>query len=143
MTETTHPNLAVLMQLDLQNLDACESIFADDFIWHYFNPMLPDLEGDHLGLEGLKGFFVKLGETTNHSFQVNLVDARPAGDELIVVQVCNRMELEDNAILEDNAVLDGNAIELDAVVVWRVVDGKIAEGWDIPAVNTVRTPQKS
>ena len=28
--------------------------------------------------------------------------------------------------------------DVDAVVVWRVVDGQIREAWDIPAVNTVR-----
>ena len=25
------------MKLDIQNLDACRNVFADNFIWHYFN----------------------------------------------------------------------------------------------------------
>lgn len=29
-------------------------------------------------------------------------------------------------------------IELDAVVVWRIVRGRIAEAWDIPSVHAVR-----
>lgn len=29
-------------------------------------------------------------------------------------------------------------IEFDAVVIWRVADGKITETWDITAINTVR-----
>jgi len=33
-------------------------------------------------------------------------------------------------------------IETDAVVVWRIVGGRLAEAWDIPAVNTAR-PQTS
>lgn len=127
MTEATHPNMSLLMKLDIQNLDACTSIFSDKFIWHYFNPKLPELEGEHYGLEGLKSFFTKLGETSNSSFQVNVIDARPVGDELVVTQVCNSMALE------------GNTIEFDAVVVWRIVDSKFTEAWDIPAVNTVRT----
>lgn len=131
MTETMHPNMHLLMKLDIQNLDACRDVFADNFIWHYFNPILPELDGDHFGIEGLKGFFAKLNEESNSSFHVNVIEARPVGDELVVTEVCNRMDLE------------GDAIEFDAVVIWRIVSSKIAEAWDIPAVNTVRTNQKS
>ena len=62
---------------------------------------------------------------------MNVLDARPAGDELVVVQVCNSM------------TLDGNTFEFDAVVIWRIGNHKIAEAWDIPAVNTIRTLEKS
>ena len=127
MIESTHPNLTILMKLDLQDLDACTDILADDFIWHYFNPKLPDLEGDYRGIEGLKGFFAKLSEMSLGRFQVNPIDLRAVGDELLVTQVCNRLTLGDDAI------------EFDAVVVWRVVDGKLAEAWDIPSVYKVRT----
>jgi len=27
---------------------------------------------------------------------------------------------------------------IDAIVVWRIVDGRISEAWGIPAINTVR-----
>lgn len=127
MIESTHPNLTILMKLDLQDLDACTDILADDFIWHFFNPRLPDLAGDYRGIEELKGFFAKLGELSRGSFQVNPVDVRAVGDELLVAQVCNHITLGDVAI------------EFDAVVVWRVVDGKLAEAWDIPSVYKVRT----
>jgi ketosteroid isomerase-like protein len=126
MAESTHPNLTILMKLDLQDLDACTDILADDFIWHYFNPKLPDLEGDYRGIEGLKGFFAKLGELSRGSFQVNPIALRAVGDELLVAQVFNRITLGDDAI------------EFDAVVVWRVLDGKLAEAWDIPSVYKVR-----
>ena len=127
MMDSPHPNLTILMQLDLHDLDACAAIFADDFTWHYFNPKLPALEGDYRGMEGLKSFFAKLGASSHGSFQVNPVDARAIGDELLVTQVCNRISLEDQTI------------EFDAVVVWRVVDGELAEAWDIPSVYKVRT----
>ena len=129
MTETVHPNMPVMAKLNLRDIDACRDVFADDFIWHYFNFRLPELEGDYSGIEGLKSFFARLRERSKSSFQQKLIDARPAGDELVVVQVCNRMNL------------DGNAIEVDAVVIWRIVCSKIAEAWDIPAVNTVRAIQ--
>ena len=76
---------------------------------------------------GSKIFFAKLDKMSSGSFQVNPIDARAAGDELLVTQVCNRITLEEDAI------------EFDAVVVWRVVAGKIAEAWDIPSVYNVRT----
>ena len=125
--DTAHPNLAVLERLDLGDLDSCEDIFADSFVWHYFNVRLPELAGDYPGIDGLKSFFAKLGDLVDSSFQQQRIDARPVGDELVVTQVCNQM------------VLDGKTIEIDAVVVWRVVGSEIAEAWDIPAVNTVRT----
>ena len=123
--------MAVLAKLNLKELDACGDVFADNFIWHYFNPKLPELEGDHQGIEGLKEFFGKLSAGRTDGFQVNVIDARPVGDELVVTQVCNQLDLE------------GNAIEFDAVVIWRVLGGKIAEGWDVPAVNSVRPARKS
>ena len=33
------------------------------------------------------------------------------------------------------------ALDVDAIVVWRIVDGRISEAWDIPAINTVRPHQ--
>jgi predicted SnoaL-like aldol condensation-catalyzing enzyme len=124
-----HPNLAIMSKLDIENLDACADIFADNFVWHYFNPQRPELEGNYQGLSGLNGFFAKLKESSNGAFQVNPVEARAVGDELVVVQACNRFASE---------AMDDGAIEFDAVVVWRIVNGKIAEAWDIPAVHSVR-----
>ena len=126
MTGSVHPNLALLKKLDIRNLDACKNVFSDDFTWHYFNSKLPELEGSHQGVEGLKKFFTRLNERSNSSFQEKVIDVRSAGDELVITQVCNHMDLE------------GRSIEFDAIVVWRVVNDKITEAWDIPAINTVR-----
>lgn len=126
MTEGMHPNLSLLGELNLADLNSCKSIIADDFVWHYYNSHLPELNGDHFGIDGWKSFFAKLGKKSNRTFRQKLIDGRAAGDELVVTQVCNTMALE------------GRSFEVDAVVVWRIVNGKIAEAWDIPAVNTVR-----
>ena len=40
-------------------------------------------------------------------------------------------------------VIEGAPIEIDAVVVWRIVGGQIAEAWDIPAVNTARAQTRT
>ncbi len=119
-----HPNVEVLMRLDLRDLDASAPLFSDDFVWHFFNPKLPDVQGDFVGVEGLKAFFQAMGARTNGSFDVQPVSVKPVGNELLVVHV------------RDTMTLDGTAVETDAVVVWRVVAGKIKEAWDIPAVFT-------
>ncbi len=126
MTGHAHPNLALLKKLNLHDLDACTNVFSDDFTWHYFNSRMPELDGCHNGIEGLKTFFATLNERSNGSFQEKVIDARPAGDELVITQVCNQMDFE------------GSSIEFDAVVIWRVVNNKITEAWDIPAINSIR-----
>lgn len=125
-----HPNLSLMKRLDLRNLDNCADLFAEDFVWHFFNPQLPDIQGDYAGVAGLKSFFGKLGAGTGGTFSVEPISVIPHGDELVI------------ACVRDTMTLRGTSIEVDAVVVWRIVDGRITEAWDIPAVNTVR-PQTS
>lgn len=118
-----HPNIRLMQRLDLRNLGASAALFAEDFVWHYFNPKLPDMQGDYEGLEGLQTFFQTIGAKSSGTFSVQPLSATPMGDELVVVHV------------RDTMVLDGEALAIDAVVVWRIVDGRIAEAWDIPAVH--------
>ncbi len=132
-TATSHPNLHLMKKLNIQNLDASRNIIADNFIWHYFNPRLPELHGDYHGIEGFKDFFEKLGEISNGSFQANVINRSVVGDELVIIQTCNRLALE---------AFEGHTIETNVIVVWRIVNGKIAEGWDIPSVYNVRVIEK-
>lgn len=119
-------NIALLSQLDIKNLTDSSGLFAETFVWHFFNAKLPEVQGDYVGLNGLQTFFDKLAAITNASFEVKPLSITPMGDELVVTHVRDRMTLE------------GQAIELDAVVVWRIVDGCIAEAWDIPSIYTER-----
>ena len=130
MSTQAHPNISVLKSFDIQDLDACRDVLADGFIWHYVNPHLPELHGDYHGFKGLKEFFTKLGGTSGGTFQRNHIETRAVADEFVVSQVCNRMTLKTGSI------------EVDAIVIWRIVDSKIAEAWDIPAINTVRTGEQ-
>lgn len=117
-----HPNLALLNRVDHTNLAACADVFAQDVIWRFFNPKLPDVQGDYVGLAGIQEFFEKLMVRTEGTFEIRPVSATPVGDELVVVTTKNRLTLDDMRV------------ETDVVVVWRFVDGKIAEVWDIPSV---------
>ena len=103
--------------------------FADDFVFHFVNPQLPDLDGDYHGFDGIADLFERLGELSETGFRQVHHSLTPCGDELLVAFVTNTLSI------------DGTMIDVDAVVVWRVFDGKIHEAWDIPAVNTVRPHQ--
>jgi len=120
-----HPNLAVLSKLNLRDLESSAEIFSDNFLWHYFNPNLPDIEGDYIGVDGLKKFFAIIAGKTGGTFNVEPISATPVGDELIVVHARDIMEFE------------GKSIAIDVVVVWRLVNGKIMEAWDIPSAFTL------
>lgn len=123
-----HPNIALLRSIDITNVDACADAFTEDAVFRYFNPRLPELAGDYVGREGIKSFFAKLGEASKGTFSVRPVDAWPVGNELLVVQTQNTLTLENEHIVTD------------VVLVWRFVDGKVAEIWDIPSVFTDAVP---
>lgn len=124
-----HPNVAVLKKVNPSNVAGSADAFAADVVWHYFNPRLPDLQGDYVGLTGLQTFFETMASQTDGTFKVTPISVTPVGDELLVMQTKNTMILEDERI------------ETDVVVVWRIVDGRIAEVWDIPSVYSARTSE--
>lgn len=119
-----HPNIAVLKKLDLTNIAGAADLLAEDAVFHYFNPRLPEVQGDYVGPKGFRAFFEKIGGFTKGTFKVNPISIFAAGDELVVVHSKNTMVLEDQQIATH------------VVVVWRIVDGKITEVWDIPSVFT-------
>ncbi len=106
--------------------DADDGLFAEDFVFHYYNTQLPHLTGDYVGLEGMKSFFATLHSNTEGTFRLNPISMTLFGDELI------------GAYATHSLAFGGMPIEVDALVVWRVVDGVILEAFDIPAVNTTR-----
>ena len=118
-----HPNISLLKRIDLGDIAGSTDVFADDVVFHYFNPVLPDIQGDYVGLAGVQEFFGKIANLAGGTFKVNPVSTTLAGDELVVVHSKNTMDLK------------GEQIETDVVVVWRFVDGRIAEVWDIPSVH--------
>ncbi len=131
MKTTVQTNLSLLERLENllpHNLDSAQDLIADTFVWHYFNPALPEIAGDYKGLKGLQAFFEKLAAITQNTFNVKTQQVIPVGEELVVVHASPSMTLA------------GESFELDAVVVWRIVGDRITEAWDIPSVYTVRSP---
>lgn len=126
---SVHPNMGLLERLtnhfphDLDNLG---DVISEDFVMHYYNSQIPELDGDYKGLGGLKNLFQKLGTITRGNFKVIEGQLIHMGNELIVIHATHKMTVDDNSF------------EVDAVVVWRVVGNRFTEAWDIPAVNTTR-----
>ena len=42
--------------------------FADDFVFHFFNPQLPDLAGDYHGFDGVADLFERLNQLSETGF---------------------------------------------------------------------------
>lgn len=118
-----HPNIAIVQRFNPADLAGSAEILAEDVVWHYFNPRLPDLQGDHVGAAGIAEFFERLAALTEGSFTVEPISVEAVGDELLVMHTRNSM------------VVEGVPIDIDVVLVWRIVDGRITEIWDIPSVS--------
>lgn len=114
-----HPNISLMKRLDPGDMAGAKDLFAEDAVFHYFNPNLPDLNGDYVGADGIRSFFEKIGEKSSGTFKVNPISITAVGDELVVTQTRNTLCFE------------GHDVALDVVVVWRILDGRIAEVWDI------------
>lgn len=121
-----HPNISALKKFNPANVAETVDILAEDIVFHYFNSLLPDLHGDYVGRAGVQAFFDKLLQLTGETFKPNVVSIIPMGDELVVVHRKQEITMGDQQI------------ESDVVVVWRFVDRKIAEVWDIPSTHVAR-----
>ena len=78
MTMTEHPNITPLNRFDLGDVAGAAELLAEDFVWHFFNPRLPDVQGDYVGVTGLQAFFEKVGKENrrNVSRRADLLDRR-------------------------------------------------------------------
>lgn len=116
---TEHSNIALLKRLDPANPASAADLFAPDVVWHNFNPNLADMQGDYVGLAGIRSFFETQGRKSGGTFKIEPVSIEAVGDELVIVHSRNTMTLRDRRIA------------IDVVVVWRIVEGRVVEVWDI------------
>ncbi len=104
---------------DQRRLDVDDEIFAPDFTLHD-----PDLPGGARGPEGMK----RVVETFVGAFpdlQVSLDDEFSSGDK--VVTRWTSMGTHQGELM--GIAPTGNRVEVTAVGIWRVAEGKIAEVW--------------
>ena len=79
-----HPNITLFKRLDLRNLAGASDMFAENFVLHFFNPLLPDVEGDYAGVSGFQALLGKMFTLTDGTFEVQPISVTAVGDELLV-----------------------------------------------------------
>lgn len=121
-----HPNVEIIKRFNPADPNTAADVLAEDFVWHYINPELPEMEGDYLGLTGLTDFFKRITSRTSGSFKVNPLSIVPLGDEIIITHV------------KDSMLFGEKQMEIEAVVIWCIVGGKIKEAWDLPVKHTAK-----
>jgi len=110
-----------VVRTSLTDLDEMPALLSEDLVWH-FAGNVEGIAPEHRGRDAVfADFWGKLFELTNGTFSVEPVDIWAAGPELVVAHLTVSMTIDDEARSGDN------------VVVYRVVDGKIVEAFDVPS----------
>jgi ketosteroid isomerase-like protein len=100
------------------DIDTVMTLLTDDILWHV--PGRNPLSDDYSGKEEVGGFFGKLMELSNGTFQVEVHDVL-ANDEHAV------------GLVKLSAERDGKTLQSNDVHVWHVRDGKFSEFWAQPS----------
>ena len=116
-----HPNVAriknVYVAFARGDLAALNDVFAEDLVWHDCGRN--QTSGEYHGRDAVFGFFGKVMAVTEGSFHVDLHSAL-ADDEHGV------------ALLTLTASRGDRSIEINAVDVMHLRDGKVMEVWAVP-----------
>jgi|HubBroStandDraft_1064217.scaffolds.fasta_scaffold07194_3 ketosteroid isomerase-like protein len=115
----THPNedliragFAAYGRGDLTALQ--RDYFAPDITWHF--PGRSDFAGDHVGVDAVAGLFVQLGTRSGGTHRIELHDVI-ANDDHVVALHTTRAERGEKKL------------EVNAIQVFHVQDGKVTEAW--------------
>jgi uncharacterized protein len=92
-------------------------MLADDVVWHV--PGRNPIAGDHTGIDAVMGYFERRRALARATFRVNVREIMSAGD--LVVQLAG-----------GTAELGGREVAWETVGIFRVRDGKLAEGRLVP-----------
>jgi uncharacterized protein len=92
-------------------------MLADDVVWHV--PGRSPIAGDHEGIEAVMAYFERRRALARATFRVHVRDVLASDD--VVIQLAG-----------GTAELGGESVEWETVGVFRVRDGKIAEGRLVP-----------
>jgi Pyridoxamine 5'-phosphate oxidase len=103
--------------------EAETDVIAEDFVWHYVNPHLPDLTGEYEGIKGLRSWFENLQTISGSTFSSTSLETLAIGQEFVTERLQLVLSLGDVQI------------ETDSIIVLKVAGGQIHEGWDIPSVR--------
>jgi hypothetical protein len=117
--EVQAQNVAVVHR----HLSSDPDAVTDDVSWHFLSP-LPDLvshyEGRHQAMVEVPQMLAAL---TAGTFSKRVIDVWPVGSDLAVAHVDVEM------------TIDGVEHSGSSVIVYRLADGKVVEGFDIPSAS--------
>jgi ketosteroid isomerase-like protein len=90
---------------------------TDDVVWHV--PGRSPIAGDHEGIEAVMGYFERRRALARATFRVRVREVLASGD--LVIQLAG-----------GTAELGGSEVAWETVGIFRVRDGRIAEGRLVP-----------
>jgi uncharacterized protein len=97
------------------DLAALDEVFADDIVFHV--PGNNILSNSYQGKDATFGYFGKLMELTQGTFQVESLNLFVSNDQ---VAMLDRVQ----------ATRNGKTLDIQLVLVLKVQDGQFVEGWD-------------
>jgi hypothetical protein len=119
VTSSQTANVAVVRRVLSSDSDAV----AEDVLWHFLSS-IPELVAHFEGRDHAMTDVPKmLDDLTGGTFSKRVVDVWPVGSDLIVAHV------------EVEMVIDGVQHAGSSVIVYRVADGMVVEGFDIPSAS--------
>lgn len=92
-------------------------MLTDDVVWHV--PGRNPIAGDHTGIDAVMGYFERRRALARATFRVHVREVLASGD--LVVQLAG-----------GTAQLGGRDVAWETIGIFRVRDGKIAEGRLVP-----------
>ncbi len=121
-----HPNVDVFKRayaaFSAGDFEALAQVFDEDVVWH--NPGRNPLSGDYKGRDAAFASFAKEFELSGGTYRPEIHDVLANDDHTV-------------AVMHVTAEREGKKLDMNAVLVFHIKDGKIVEGWDIWADQTV------
>ncbi len=117
------PGSSANVEIIRRALAADPDSLADDVVWHFLSP-IPELVAHFEGKETVMNDWPRLlDELTGGTFTKHVLDVWPLGDDIVVAHVAVEM------------TMDGVHHEGSSAVVYRLADGVVVEGFDIPSAT--------
>jgi uncharacterized protein len=98
-------------------VEPLRELLADDVVWHV--PGRSPIAGDHQGIEAVMSYFERRRGLARATFRVHVREVLTSGDRVI-------------QLAGGTAELGGSEVRWETVGVFRVRDGRIAEGRLVP-----------
>jgi ketosteroid isomerase-like protein len=121
-----HPNVDVFKRayaaFSAGDFEALAQVFDEDVVWH--NPGRNPLSGDYKGRDAAFASFAKEFELSGGTYRPEIHDVLANDDHTV-------------AVMHVTAEREGKKLDMNYVLVFHIKDGKIIEGWDIWADQTV------